>query len=99
MEAAAASQRHRRDSIDCRAVARTGHVAESSDVGVDAAERAGAVSRVFVVFFRERAAFAIFEFAVSARLQHRAAGLFLAVSSGVAVSLERVLPGDCETVF
>jgi 4-amino-4-deoxy-L-arabinose transferase-like glycosyltransferase len=30
---------------------------------------------------------------------YNTAGLFLAVSSGVAVSLERVLPGDCETVF
>ena len=61
--------------------------------------KSGAVSRVFVVLFCERAGLAVSKFALSARLQHRAASLFLAVSPGVAVPLERVLSGDRETIF
>ena len=50
------------------------------------------VSRLSVVLFHQRTAAAIFEFALSARLRHRAAPLLLAFSLDLAFSLERLLP-------
>ncbi len=54
----------------------------------------GRISRLPVVFLHERTSVAIPESSLSARLQHRAATLFLVVSPAVAVPLERVHPGN-----
>ena len=56
----------------------------------------GLVPRVLLVLLHQRARAAVSEPALSARLQHRAAGLVLAVSPAVAVPVERVFPGGAE---
>src|SRR5580704_4923023 len=81
------------------AVAYPGYAAQSPVFRVDPEERPWALSRIPVVLRDQRAVAALSESAVSARLQHGAAVMVLAVSSAVAFSLERVSPGDCETVF
>ena len=50
----------------------------------------------FWFYLHQRAAAAILEPALSARLQHRAAPVFLAVPSAVAVSVERISSGVAE---
>ncbi len=57
------------------------------------AQRARRIPRLPVVLFHERAGAAVPEPALSARLQHRAARLVLAVPPALAVPLERVLSG------
>ena len=56
------------------------------------------VSRLPVVLLHQRATAALPEPALSARLQHGSASLVLALPPGVAVSVERVPPGDRQAV-
>ena len=86
-------QRHADHPADCRALAHPGHAAQSAVFRLHHAQRARAVSRLPVVFLHQRAASALPESALSARLQHCAAPLFLAVPPGLAVSLERLFSG------
>ncbi len=98
--AAAPAVQRRADRARGRcAVACAGHAAQSSLFRVDAEEWTWPISRIPVVLRDQRAVAALSESAVSARLQHGAAVVVLAVSSAVAFSLERVSPRDCETVF
>ena len=57
------------------------------------AQRARRISRILLVLFFQRAAPALLEYALSARLRYGAAIVLLDVSSIVAVSLERLFPG------
>src|SRR6266403_4895477 len=84
---------------DCRAMAHSGHVAQSAVFCLDASQRAGGVSRVSVVLFHQRTVAAISEPALSAGLQHGAAALFLAASFSVAVSVERLFSRDRQALF
>ena len=81
-------------SADRRSLARAGDVAQSALLRLHDAQRSRGVPRLPVVFLHQRAIAALPELALSARLQHRPADLLLALSPGVAVSLERVLPRD-----
>ena len=98
LEASASVQRSRDRAADCRALARPGDAAQSALLRVHPAQRARPISRLPVVLLHQRAAAALPEPALSARLQHRAAALLLAVPPALAVSLERVLPGGVQAV-
>ena len=78
--------------LDRRALAHPGDAAQSALFRFHAAQRARRISRISLVLLHQRAAAALPESALSARLQHRSAPLLLAVPSGLAVSLERLFP-------
>src|SRR5205814_10294476 len=69
------------------------HAAESALLRPHNAQRSRLLSRLFLVLFHQRAPAALSEPALSARLQHRAAPLFLGLSSALAVPLERLFAG------
>ena len=83
---------------DRRALARAGDAAQSAVLRLHDAQRARRVPRLPVVLLHQRAVAALPEPALSARLQHRAAALFLAVSPGMAISVERVF-SRCSQAF
>ena len=91
LEAAASGERPGDHSADRRALARAGHAAQSAVFRLGVPERSRPIPRVPVVLLHQRAAAAVSEPALSARLQHRAARVLLALASGLAVSLERLL--------
>src|ERR1035437_9820521 len=78
---------------DRGAMAHTGDAAQSAVLRLDDAQREGLVSRVLLVLFHERARAAVLKPAVSAGLQHSAAGILLAISPAVVLSVERVFSG------
>ena len=79
-----------RASADCRAVAHPGNDPQSTVFCLRHCTAARVSITDSVVLLNQRAAAALPEPALSARLQHRAAAVFLAVSSDLAVSVERV---------
>ena len=81
---------------DRRAVACAGDAAQSAVFRFHDAQRERLVSRVLLVLFHQRACAAVSESAISARLQHGAAAVFLAVPPAVVLSVERVLSGGVE---
>ena len=84
---------------DRRALAHSGDAAQSAVFRLHDAQRPRRVSRLPVVLLHQRAAAALPEPALSARLQHRPAPLLLAVSSDLAVSLERLSSGVAKLSF
>ena len=59
----------------------------------------GPISRISLVLFHERASASLFEFALSAGLQHGSTVLFLAASSCLAISVERVSTRNHQAFF
>src|SRR5262245_37697280 len=84
---------------DCRALACDRDAAQSPLFRLHTFERPGQLSRLFLVLFFQRTHPALSEFALSARLQHGAAPVFLAVPFAVVVPMERVFPGCREAAF
>src|SRR3984957_12594390 len=99
MGAVATTQWNADRAADRCAVACAGHSPQSSLLRVDTEERPRSVSRIPLVLRDQRAIAAFSESAISARLQHGAAVVVLAVPFVVVVSLERVSPRDRETVL
>src|ERR1035437_9443306 len=95
--AAAAVLRHRTVAGDCRTLARAGYAAQPSLFRFHHAQREGLLPWVLLVLLHQRARSEVSEPALSAGLQHRAAGLVLVVSPAVAVSVERVFSSGAET--
>ena len=77
-------------------MARAGYVAQSPLFRLYVPFRPGAIPRIPVVLLHERTGVAVPESALSARLQHGAPPIFLAISPDLVVSLERVFPGSGE---
>ncbi len=75
-----------------RTLARIGHARQPANLRLYAAQRRWRVSRLPLVLLHQRAATALSQPALPARLRHRAAPLFLVVSSDLALSLERLFP-------
>ncbi len=97
LESSSSVQRTSYCPADRRALAHYRHAAESAVFRLHDAQRAGRISRLSLVLLHERATAPLPEHALSARLRHGAAPLLLALPSAVAVSLERLLSGCCET--
>src|SRR5436305_12117061 len=57
------------------------------------------IPRLLLVLLHQRSTFALSEHALPAGLQHGAAALVLAVSLGVALSLERLYPRSVQTLL
>ena len=97
LAAIAAHQRSLHHAAHRCAVAHPGHAKKSSLLLVFSSQRAGRIPWFPLVLFHQRAAFALPESALPARLQHRPPPVVLAVSLPVAVSLERLFPRCRET--
>src|SRR5579871_1950171 len=98
LEAAASVQRRADHFSHCRALAHSRDTSQSAVLRFHLAQRARRVSRIPLVLFHQRAGSALLEPALSTRLQHCPAPLFLAVPPHLAFSLERVLSRHCETL-
>src|SRR5215470_3157320 len=97
LAAASAYQRSVHHPADRRALARSGHLTQSALSLLLSPQRARRISWLSVVLFRQRAAFALSQPALSTGLRYRAAVVVLALSPSVAFSLERILPGPRQT--
>src|SRR5215472_425008 len=97
LAAASAYQRFVHHPAHRCALARSGHVAQSARFLFLFPQRAWRISRLPVVLFHQRAAFALSEPALPAGLRYRAAVVVLALSPSVAFSLERILPCPRQT--
>ena len=94
LEAAASIQRFSDRAVDRGTLAHTRHAAEPSVFRFHFPQRPGPISRISLVLFHERASASLLEFALSAGLQHGSPALFLAASSCLAISVERVSTRD-----
>ena len=90
-------QRSARYSADRRSLAHHRHAAQPALFCFYPAQRPQFLPRLLVVFLHQRAAASLPESSLPARLQHRPAPLLLALSSDLAVSLERLPPGRLQT--
>ena len=85
--------RNRNFPVDRRSLARHSNAANAALSGLDDAQCPRRVSRLLLVLFHERARLAFPESPLPSRLQHCSASGLLAITPGLAVSLERVFPG------
>ena len=93
LETAASGSRPAHRAARGRTVAYSGYGSQPSLLCLHPAQRAGRVSRLPVVFLRQRAASPLSEFALPARLQYGSAALLLGGAPALAVPLERLSSG------